>query len=72
MITSLIYLTVLFPLIGFLINGIIGRKIRNEKIIGIIGSGSVGISFLLAFGSFIELLGLPADKRQVIVISLTG
>ena len=31
-------LIVLFPLLGFLINGLIGRKLRNENLIGWIGS----------------------------------
>ncbi len=67
MITSLIYLAVLFPLAGFLINGIYGRKIRSEKIIGIIGSAAVGIPFLVSIGAFIESLGLPPDNREIII-----
>jgi NADH-quinone oxidoreductase subunit L len=67
MITDLIYLTVLLPLAGFIINGLFGRKIRNEKIIGIIGSAAVGIPFLLTVAVFIESLGLPADKREIII-----
>jgi NADH-quinone oxidoreductase subunit L len=67
MITSFIYLTVLLPLAGFLINGIFGRKIRNEKIIGIIGSSAVGIPFLIAATVFTELIALPADNREIIV-----
>ncbi|RPI61531.1 MAG: NADH-quinone oxidoreductase subunit L, partial [Ignavibacteriales bacterium] len=64
---DLIYLTVVLPLVGFLINGIFGSKIKNEKLIGIIGSGVVGISFLIALGAFFETLGLPVDQRQKIV-----
>jgi NADH-quinone oxidoreductase subunit L len=67
MITSLIYLTVLLPLAGFLINGIFGRKIKNEKIIGIIGSSAVGIPFLITLFTFFESLGLPAEKRETII-----
>ena len=59
-----IYLTVLLPMIGFLINGLFGRKIKNEKIIGIIGSAAVGLSFLVVLGAFIETLGLPAEERS--------
>ncbi len=59
-----IYLTVLLPLIGFLINGLFGRKIKNEKIIGIIGSAAVGISFLIALGAFFETLALPVENRS--------
>ena len=59
-----IHLTVLLPLIGFLINGFFGRKIKNEKVIGIIGSATVGISFLIVLGAFIQTLGLPAEERS--------
>ena len=64
---ELIYLTVVLPLVGFLINGIFGSKIKNEKLIGAIGSGVIGISFLIALGAFFETLGLPVDQRQKIV-----
>lgn len=64
---DLIYLTVLLPLIGFLFNGIFGSKIKSEKLIGIIGSSVVGISFLIALGAFFETLALPIDQRQKIV-----
>jgi len=65
--TELIYLTIILPLAGFLINGIFGRKIKNEQVIGWFGSGVIGISFLIALFSFFETLSLPADSRQTIV-----
>jgi NADH-quinone oxidoreductase subunit L len=64
---QLIYLTVLLPFLGFLINGLFGRKIKNEKIIGIIGSGAIGLSFLIVLGAFFQTLALPAEHRQTIV-----
>jgi NADH-quinone oxidoreductase subunit L len=64
---SLIYLTVLFPLLGFLFNGILGPKIKNEKVIGIIGSGTIGLSFVVAIAAFFETLSLPVDQRLNIV-----
>ncbi len=64
---NLIYLTILLPLAGFLVNGIFGSRIKNEKVIGIIGSGVIGLSFLIAAGAFIETLGLPVEERQHIV-----
>ena len=64
---DLIYLTVLLPLIGFLFNGIFGSKIKSEKVIGIIGSGVIGISFLIVVGAFFETLALPVEQRQKIV-----
>jgi NADH-quinone oxidoreductase subunit L len=65
--TEYIYLAVLFPLIGFLINGLFGRLIKNEKIIGSIGAGMVGLAFIVIAFSFFETLGLPAEKRSRIV-----
>ena len=64
---DLIYLTVLFPLIGFLFNGLLGPKIKNEKIIGIVGSGTIGIAFIVAVGALFETLALPVDQRLTIV-----
>jgi len=61
---NLIYLTVLLPLIGFLINGLFGKKIKNEKVIGIIGSSTVGISFLIVVGAFFQTVSLPVDQRS--------
>ena len=61
---NLIYLTTLLPLLGFLINGLFGRKIKNEKVIGIIGSAAIGISFLIVLGAFIQTLGLPVEERS--------
>ncbi len=58
---------ILFPLIGFLINGLFGSKIKSEKIIGIIGSGSIGLSFVLAVGIFYEMLSLPVDDRFAVI-----
>ena len=65
--THLIYLTILLPLAGFLFNGLLGSHIKNEKIIGIIGSGTIGLSFLIVVGAFFQTLSLPVDDRQTIV-----
>src|SRR5664280_578103 len=65
--THYIYLTVLLPFLGFLVNGIFGSRIKNEKIIGWIGSGTVGLSFLIVVGAFFQTLGLPTDDRKTIV-----
>ena len=74
---DLIYLTVLLPLLGFLFNGLLGPKIsakggsasggKNEKVIGIIGSGVIGLAFLVAVAAFFETLALPVDQRLNIV-----
>lgn len=68
---ELIYLTVLLPLLGFLINGIFGSRIKNEKVIGILGSGVIGISFLITVFAFFETLALPVEQRQNIITLFT-
>jgi NADH-quinone oxidoreductase subunit L len=60
-----IYLTILFPLAGFLINGILGSRIKNEKIIGWIGSSSVGLSFIVSVISFFQLIGMSPEQRSI-------
>ena len=60
---DLIYLAVLLPLIGFLVNGIFGSRIKNEKVIGLIGSGAIGLAFLVVAGAFLQTLSLPVDQR---------
>ena len=67
MMTEYIYLTVFLPLLGFLINGIFGTKIKNEKVIGIIGSSAVGLSFIIVVISFFQTLSLPEESRKQIV-----
>ncbi len=59
-----IHLTIILPLAGFLINGLFGSKIKNEKVIGIIGSGTVGLAFLVSLFAFFQTLGLPVDQRS--------
>lgn len=55
------------PLIGFLINGLLGSKIKSEKLSGIIGSTAVLIPFLIAVYVLIELSGLPVESRRVVL-----
>ena len=43
-----VWLIPLFPLIGFLINGLFGKKIKNEAIIGGIGTLAIFL-FLYCF-----------------------
>ncbi|MBI5252352.1 MAG: NADH-quinone oxidoreductase subunit L [Desulfomonile tiedjei] len=67
---ELVWLIPVFPFIGFLINGLFGRNFP-EKVIGWIGALSVGASFVVALGIFLELLGMPAAQRSVQKIVFT-
>ena len=58
---------VLLPLAGFLFNGFVGKRVRSETLVGIIGSGVVGGSFLLGLMIFVNMLGLPAENRSHVV-----
>ncbi len=60
-------LLVLFPLAGFLFLGLAGPRLRNEKLIGIIGSGMVGLSFALALGILMQMLGSAPEERKAVV-----
>jgi len=60
---DLVWLIPIFPLIGFLINGLIGKNFP-EKVIGWIGSLSVGASFVVAVSIFLELLGMDPASRS--------
>jgi NADH-quinone oxidoreductase subunit L len=58
-----VWLIPLFPLIGFLINGLFGKAIKNEKIIGFIGSGAVFCSFVVASMTLIKQISLPGNEQ---------
>ena len=51
---QLVYLVPLFPLIGFFINGVL-RNYLSKNMVGIIGSGSVLLSFIFSVLFFIEV-----------------
>jgi NADH-quinone oxidoreductase subunit L len=55
---------VLFPLIGFLFLGLLGSRLKNERLIGIIGSATVGFSFVLSLAIFIQMLGVEEIQRK--------
>ncbi|HEY8388935.1 MAG TPA: NADH-quinone oxidoreductase subunit L [Parasegetibacter sp.] len=54
--TKLVYLVPLFPLIGFLINGLM-RKNLSKAASGIIGSGTILASFVVSVMLFMQLQG---------------
>ncbi|MFN6135448.1 MAG: NADH-quinone oxidoreductase subunit L, partial [Bacteroidota bacterium] len=51
----------LFPLIGFIIVALFGKRINNEKITGSIASAAVLLSFIMAVMAFNDLRAIPED-----------
>jgi NADH-quinone oxidoreductase subunit L len=68
-----IYLLILLPLIGFLINGLFGKSI-SKNISGIIGSGVILGSFIISCIYFFGLVGgaKPIDVRMFDWISFSN
>ncbi len=64
-------LIVVFPLLGFLILGLFGSRMKNEKLIGFLGSGTVGLSFFLALVLFFQMLNVEPEQRKQIVTVFT-
>jgi len=60
---DLIWLIPLFPAIGFVINGLIGKRLPKTAI-GLIACTAVLISFLLSAGAVVQLLGLDPGHRS--------
>jgi len=60
-----VWLIPFFPLVGALINGLLGKKIKNETVIGGIGTLMVFCSFLVSCGILFQLIGLEAEKRVI-------
>ncbi|HXC93852.1 MAG TPA: proton-conducting transporter membrane subunit, partial [Geobacteraceae bacterium] len=58
-----VWLIPLFPLIGFLINGLFGKKIKNEAVIGAIGTAMIFCSFLVSCGILKDLIALDPEHR---------
>ena len=52
--SKLVYLIPLFPLLGFLINGL-GRKSLSKSMVGIIGSGTILASFVVSLLVFFDV-----------------
>lgn len=57
----------LFPLVGFLITGLFGRKLKSEKLVGTIASAAILASFAIAVSVFMGLMARPAEERSVVV-----
>ncbi len=59
-----LWLIPVWPLLGFLINGFVGRRI-GKGAVGAIACGSVGLSLLASMGAVGKLLARPHEARRV-------
>src|SRR5262244_1095942 len=63
---DLIWLIPLFPALGFLINGLIGKRMPKNAV-AFIAAGAVLISFILSAGAVLQLLQLePAQRAHTV------
>jgi NADH-quinone oxidoreductase subunit L len=58
-----VWLVPLFPAIGFIINGLMGRRI-DRRLVGWIGCSAIGLAFLVSLLLLFELLRLPPASRH--------
>ncbi len=58
-----VWLIPFFPLVGVVINGLFGKKIKNETVIGGLATALVACSFLVSAGILFQLLSLPVEQR---------
>lgn len=65
---ELIKIVPLLPLLGFITLGLFGNKIKKESVIGMIATGTVLTSFLIAVSIFINLLNHPIDRPYIIPV----
>ncbi|MBD3258244.1 NADH-quinone oxidoreductase subunit L [candidate division GN15 bacterium] len=59
-----IFLVPLFPLIGFLINGLLIGRVP-KPLISLVACGTVGLSFITSVLLFFDLRSLPAEARHL-------
>lgn len=59
-------LIILLPLVGFLINSLLGKRINSEKFSGWLSSLFVLIPFIIGIISLFELLKLPEESRKLV------
>jgi len=65
---GLVSLIPLFPLVGFIFLGLFGKKIKNETLIGAIGSATVGASLLVSIILFFDLLSTGAKGSEIVTL----
>ena len=64
-----LWLIPVLPLLGAIINGLLGKKIKNEAVIGGIGTLAIGGSFVVSCIYFFRLLGDSQKIHEQVVAS---
>lgn len=64
---SNLWLIPFFPLVGAIFNGLFGKKIKNEAVIGGIATGLMFLSFLVAAQNFFKLLGDTEKVHELVL-----
>ncbi len=62
---GLIFLIPLLPLLGFIINGVFGKKL-GDSIVSYVGCTTVGMAFVMAVVVVHRLIGLPVEERHMV------
>ena len=60
---NLIWLIPLFPAAGFVINGVLGKRM-HKTVVGFIGAGAVLLSFIVSAGAVYQLVQLEPEHRS--------
>ncbi|MCK4623560.1 MAG: NADH-quinone oxidoreductase subunit L [Desulfuromonadales bacterium] len=66
---SNLWLIPFFPLLGSIINGLFGKRIKSEKVIGGFATLLVFFSFLVACQNFFRLLGDNVKTHEIVIFS---
>lgn len=67
MIEQLLPFVLLLPLLGFVVNGALGRKLKSDGLVGTLGTLCVAVPFALAVGMFVQMLGQSEDARRHVI-----
>jgi NADH-quinone oxidoreductase subunit L len=72
---KLVWLIPIFPLLGFLINFLLGRRLRlSERTVAVVGCGTILLALVLTIGAFIEYASsyAPAHDNKPYVTTEAG
>jgi len=65
---NLFWLIPLIPLVGVIVNGLFGRRIKSEKVIATVACATILTSFILSVVAVVGLAQLPAEERHVEIV----